>query len=271
MALHNVWSAWFAILVAATVQAQSLVMIEVKPAASSSLESRRLRVLPNGDLAARSINAASLIDFAYDVPTNPSERLSILPEWVYTQRYNITAKAPGKTDISSSEAISGKRVKDEFRQILRERFHLLIRTEEKTMPAYALVVAPSGAKMRQADRADCIYDTAQPGCHNFPIGFGHPLNGNAVTMEDLAHYIENWTDLPVVNKTGLDGFFATNSDGWLPMRLPPPPPYGAGNVDFSHLQTIDAALKGLGLTLKKESAVLPVYTVERLEQPSIHR
>lgn len=271
MALNHVGAVWFAILVAAAAQAQSLATIEVKPAASSSVESRRVKVLPNGDLSATSINASSLIDFAYDVPTNPSERLSPLPEWDFSQRYDVTAKASGKNDISSSEAISGKRVKDEFRQILRERFHLLIRTEQKTMLGYALVVAPGGAKMRRADRGDCIYDTAQPGCHTFQIGFGHPLNGNAVTMEDLAYYIENWTDLPVANKTGLDGFFATSSDGWLPMRLPPPPPNGAGKVDFSHLETIDDALKGLGLRLKKETVVLPVYTVERLEQPSMHR
>ena len=167
--------------------------------------------------------------------------------------------------------MSGIRVKDEFRQILSEQFHLVIRTKEREQPAYALVVAPGGAKMRQADRGDCIYDTAPSGCHTFVIGFGHPLNGHAVTMEDLAHYIENWTDLPVVNKTGLDDFFATSSDGWLPMQLPPPPPGGAGNVDFSHLQTLAAALKGLGLMLKKESAVLPVYTIERLEQPFMQR
>lgn len=90
-------------------------------------------------------------------------------------------------------------------------------------------------------------------------------------MDDLAHYIENWTDLPVVNETDLAVFYPTSSAGWLPMRLPPPPPNGATNVDFSHLETIDAALKGLGLTLKKEIAVLPVYTVERLQQPFVHR
>lgn len=150
MALHNVRAAWFAILVAATAQAQSLAKIEVKPTASSSAESRHVKVLPNGDIYATPINASSLIDFAFDVPTNPSDRLSPLPEWDYSQRYDITAKASGNKDMSSSEAICGKRVKIELRQIVRERFHLLIRTEEKTMPAYTPVVAPGGAKMRRA-------------------------------------------------------------------------------------------------------------------------
>ena len=43
-------------------------------------------------------------------------------------------------------------------------------------------------------------------------------------MDDLAQYIENWTDLPVVNRTALSGLFAVSTEGWKPMRLPPPPP-----------------------------------------------
>jgi len=86
-------------------------------------------------------------------------------------------------------------------------------------------------------------------------------------MDDLAHYIENWTDLPVVNQTALVGLFTVNTEGWLPMRLPPPPPNGAGNVDFTRLPTIDAVLDGLGLALRRQEETLPVYTVERIDHP----
>jgi hypothetical protein len=35
-------------------------------------------------------------------------------------------------------------------------------------------------------------------------------------MDDLVHYIENWTDLPVVNRTALSGLFASETGGsWL--------------------------------------------------------
>jgi hypothetical protein len=49
--------------------------------------------------------------------------------------------------------------------------------------------------------------------------------------------------------------------------LPPPPPNGAGNVDFTHLQTIDGVLDKLGLKLHKVVATLPVYTVEQIQRP----
>jgi hypothetical protein len=57
---------------------------------------------------------------------------------------------------------------------------------------------------------------------------GHPLNAKAIDMDDLVHYIGNWTDLPVVNRTALSGLFTVNTEGWVPMRLPPPPPNATG-------------------------------------------
>ena len=252
-------------------QAQSFVAIDVKPARSVDLESRRVRTLPNGDLIGTSVNAITLISEGYSVPANPSDRLSTLPPWAYSERYDIEAKASsGAKQMSLSDGNASKIVRDMFRQILADRFHLVMRAENRTVPVYALVVAPGGPKLRQSSLSGCIFDTAPGGCHSFVIGFGHPLNARAVDMDDLAHYIENWTDLPVVNKTSLTGVFTTRSEGWRPMRLPPPPPNGAANVDFTHLQTIDTVLSGLGLELHREVTTLPVYTVEQIQRPSPH-
>lgn len=240
-------------------QTAAFVSIEVKPARSTDPQSSRIRILPNGDMLASSVNAIELISEGYSVPANPSARLSALPSWVYTERYDIEAKAsPTAKRVSPSEM---------FREVLTDRFHLVMHTENKSMSAYALSVSPSGPKLQQASPSDCVFDTASGGCHTFTIGFGHPLNGRAVDMDDLTHYIENWTDLPVVNRTSLAGVFTMRTNGWRPMRLPPPPPNGTGEVDFTHLQTIDTALGRLGLQLQKTSASVPVYTVERIDHP----
>jgi uncharacterized protein (TIGR03435 family) len=251
--------------------AQSFATIDVKPARSSDLESRWVRILPNGDLIGTSVNAITLITEGYSVPANPSDRLSTLPPWVYSERYDIEAKASsGAKQMSLSDGNASRLVRDMFRQILADRFHFVMRTENRSMPVYALVVARGGPKLKQSNLSDCLFDTAQDGCHSFLIGFGHPLNARAADMDDLAHYLENWTDLPVVNRTSFTGVFTISSEGWRPMRLPPPPPDGAGNVDFTHLQTIDTVLRGLGLELHREVATLPVYTVEQIQRPSSH-
>ena len=262
------------LLVTATglAQAQSFASIEVKPARSADLQSRRVRVLPNGDLIATSVNAIGLISDGYGVPANPSERLSTLARWAYGERYDIVAKASSSAKhVSPSDENVSKLVREMFRQVLADRFHLVMQTENRSMPVYALVVAPGGPKLKRSTISDCVFDTAQSGCHNFLAGFGHPLNARAVDMEDLAHYIENWTDLPVVNKTSLPGVFTMSTEGWRPMRLPPPPPNGAGNVDFTHLQNIDTVLRGLGLELQKEVATVPIYTVEQIQRPETHK
>jgi uncharacterized protein (TIGR03435 family) len=132
-------------------------------------------------------------------------------------------------------------------------------------------VASGGPKLQKSaiTEKDCIFDSAPQGCHNFVVGFGHPLNAKAVDMDDLAHYIENWTDLPVVNRTQLSGLFTVNTEGWLPMRLPPPPPNAApGTISFAGLPTIFTVLGKLSLELHRQEEILPVYTIERIERPS---
>ena len=89
-------------------------------------------------------------------------------------------------------------------------------------------------------------------------------------MDDLAHYIENWTDLPVVDRTNLSGLFTLHTEGWLPMRLPPPPPNSNANMNFASLPTIFTVLGKLGLELHRQEEILLVYTVERIERPSVN-
>jgi uncharacterized protein (TIGR03435 family) len=158
-----------------------------------------------------------------------------------------------------------------LRALLEDRFKLVMRVEQKTMPVYALSVASGGPNLQKAAIAekDCILDTGSAeSCHNFMMGRGHPLNGRAVDMDDLVQYIENWTDLPVVNRTALNGLFAVATEGWMPMRLPPPPPGNPPGVRFDDLPTIFTVLGKLGLELKRQEATVPVYTVERIERPA---
>lgn len=245
---------------------QAFTSISIKPAASSDVQSRRTRVLPNGDLLATSVNSISLISYGYDAPGNPSERLSQLPPWVYSERYDIEAKASSVAGGGSSanDPDSFRRV---FRGLLKDRFGLVMRTDSKAVPVYFLVVATDGPRLKRSATTGCVFDTAPDGCHAFQGGLGHPLNASAVDMNDLAKYIGNWTDMPVVNNTDLSGLYSTSTSGWRPLHLPPPPPGGNGS-DFSQLPSLDAVLLGLGLKLEKGNAVIPYFTIEHIEQPT---
>jgi uncharacterized protein (TIGR03435 family) len=253
-------------------QSQSFATITIKPVRSADPRNARVQVLPNGDLIASAVPVATLLSYAYDVPVNPSPRLSPLPDWTFREKYDIEAKAPtnGVTPtLQDSEARS--RIQQMIRGLLGARFRLVMRVENKTMSAYALTVASGGPKLQKSAIAekDCTFDTDPEGCHSFVGGRGHPLNAKAIDMDDLVHYIENWTDLPVVNRTALSGLFTVITKGWTPMRLPPPPPNATPVVNpFSDLPTIYTVLGKLGLELNRQLDILPVYTVEHIERPA---
>jgi uncharacterized protein (TIGR03435 family) len=255
----------------AIAQPQGFVTITIKPSRSADPRNARMRVLPNGDLVARAVPVLTLLSFAYDVPINPSPRLSGLPDWT-RERYDIEAKAPANAvpfGLRSEEM--RRRAQQMIRRLLADRFRLVMRVEKKRMSVYALSVASGGPKLQKSPVADdeCIFDTDPEGCHSFIIGFGHPLHARAIDMDDIAHYIENWTDLPVVNRTALGGLFTVNTEGWAPMRLPPPPPGATPAANpFAGLPTIFTVLGKLGLELKQQEDTLPAYTVEHIERPA---
>jgi len=253
----------------ASAQSPRYEAISVKPAASGDPRTMRMRVLPNGDLSASAVPVLLLVGYAYGVPVNPSPRLSGLPGGRET--YDIEAKAPANAVSPVLREIEKRRLSQEMmRGLLADQFKLVMRVEQKTMPVYALTVASGGPTLRRSTIAekDCVYDTAtQDSCHNFAAGRGHPLNARAISMDDLAQYIENWTDMPVVNRASLSGLFTVATEGWAPMRLPPPPP-NAPAARFDDLPSIFTVLRTLGLELTRQDAAVPVYTVEHIERPA---
>jgi len=261
---------WFFVAVPAVAQAQAFEKVTIKPVRSVDPRGMHLQVLADGELIAHAVLVIDLISYAYDVPSNPSPRLNSLPDWIYGDRYDIEAKAsPHAITTSSGDTETQIRVKQMIRRLLADRFSLVMRVDRQRMATYAMTVSSSGLRLQRSavTAKACIFDTAPEGCHTFVIGFGHPLNANAVSMDDLVCYIENWTDLPPMNRTNLSGLFTMHTGGWLPMRLPPPPPNGNGRVDFSSLPTIFTVLGNLGLELHRQNLILPVYTIERLERP----
>ncbi len=260
-----------AALPAAEAPPQTFDKIIIKSAPSADSRATRVQVLPNGDLKAQAVPVIALLSYAYDVPANPSPRLSALPDWTIFERYDIEAKTHPAITALSHDSDAQSQTKQMIRQLLADRFRLVMRARNRRMSVYALTLSSSGPKLQKSaiTPQGCIFDTGPEGCHNFAIAFGHPLNANAISMDDLAHYIENWTDLPVVNRTRLSGLFSVTTPGWLPMRLPPPPPGAPRDSNaFASLPTIFTVLGTLGLELHRQEDIVPVYTVERVARPS---
>ena len=261
----------FAFLVLPTIaRPQAFSQIAITPSVSADTRESHLQILPSGDLIGHSVPIIELLSLAYDVPDNPSPRLSSLPEWTARQRFDIEAKVPASLELTSKDVATQKQtIQQLVRKLLADRFGLVLHVRTEQMAVYALFVAEGQQKLHPVAEGDCILDTSPKGCHTFAPGFGHPLNAKAVDMSDVAHYLGNWTDLPVVNRTALTGLFTLHSEGWKPMNLPPPPPGTAASGDeFASLPPLSVVLSSIGLQLRRQEENLPLYTVERIHPPN---
>jgi uncharacterized protein (TIGR03435 family) len=89
----------------------------------------------------------------------------------------------------------------------------------------------------------------------------------------------------VQNQTGIDGLFAIDTSGWVPMRqppLPPPPsgapsgaapvvagpPTGESSMSDPTRPTLFMVLRNLGLELKSQKGAIDVFVIDHIERPA---
>jgi uncharacterized protein (TIGR03435 family) len=158
--------------------------------------------------------------------------------------------------------------------LLADRFHLEVRRETKEMPAYAVVVAKDGPKLEKAklEEKDCPEERTSDGfaCHEFSGGQGRGLHGQAVDIADLARYVENWAERPVIDKTGLQGLFHIETTPWVSMRVGPAPPPGTkgeSGMDIADMPTLFGVFTKLGLKLEAQKLPVEMFEITRIEKP----
>ena len=95
---------------------------------------------PGGRLTISNGNLRMLIRFAYNVDDT---QISGGPPWIDSDRYDIVAKGEG--DATTDQ------LRQMLQTLLSDRFCLKIHRESKELPVYNLVVAKSGAKLKQVE------------------------------------------------------------------------------------------------------------------------
>ncbi len=254
----------------------------VKHNTSTDPRGMGMQILPGGRFVA-SAPIFILVATAYDLPFQ-SDRLTGGPDWLRQERYDIEA-TPEKGAIPAGATVKERNDKVHLmlQTLLAERFKTVIRRETKELPVYAVVVPKGGPKLQKAAVAekDCNETTTGLGnginpasCHNFSGGQGQGIHGQAVTMSDLASFAATWADHPVIDKTGLQGLFNIQTEGWVPMRPRPARPVGqdptAEDLAFADPAgpTLFQIFDRLGLKLESQKAPVEMFVIESAERPS---
>jgi hypothetical protein len=124
----------------AVAHSQAFPKITIRPASSADPRNMRMQVLPNGDLIANAVPVIMLLSYAYDVPVDPSPRLSPLPDWTIRERYDIEGKGTANPITPSLQGSDSRsRIQQKIRGLLADRFRLAMRVENKTMSVYGIV------------------------------------------------------------------------------------------------------------------------------------
>lgn len=163
------------------------------------------------------------------------------PSWIDSDRYSIQAK--------TGEAVEDDAVLDAMMQaLLQERFHLAFHRENRNLQALVLEVAKNGPKLEKASGSEAVTD----GSHG-------RLALKNTTMDGLAERLARVTELPVVNRTAIDGVFNMKLL-WTPEGENPKGP-GSPPSLFTAIQ------EQLGLRLQSQKTPVPVLVVDRAEKP----
>jgi uncharacterized protein (TIGR03435 family) len=263
------------------VTAPAFEVASVKPSQASGFRHVEMKFLPGGRFVATNFALQTLIAGAYHVPFQ-SPRLTGGPAWLRSDRYDVEAKA-GEAAIPAGLPAEAKmaRMRLMLQKLLADRFKLALHRETKELPVYALVAAKNGPKLPVAKIAeeDCFGAAATDStgtaldpasCHALLGGQGLGLHGRAVDMSDLAVYVENFTDRPVVEKTGIHGLFQIETTAWVPLRQKTAEP-GAKAEDGSDLASLPSlftVFERLRLKLEPQRGLVEILVIDRVERPS---
>ena len=143
------------------------------------------------------IKTATMVDLIHQAYGIDSDKILGGPNWLEMDRFDVIAKVPEDTTADAQKLM--------LQSLLADRFKLVLHKDTKPLPAYALVVAKNGCKLKPVE-----------GGHGSRSSWGR---GKATmergSMEGLANALSRILDRPVADETGLQGVFNFTLE-WTP-------------------------------------------------------
>lgn len=231
--------------------------------------------LPGGRFTESGIPLLGVIAVAYNVPIQGTQ-VSGGPDWIrrgVDGAYDIDAKAEDGAMKGMSTAQQNQQVRLMLQALLADRFKLVIQREMKEEPVYILTVAKNGPKLQKStlDPRACD-DPKDFACDSGGGGQGRGLHFKAATVAQIVAFVNNFTDRPLFDRTGLTGLYDVDTTGWVPMREGPRPsgsqPSEAETLGDLSPPTLFGIFDGLGLKMEPSHEMVESYTVETVERPT---
>jgi uncharacterized protein (TIGR03435 family) len=221
-----------------------------------------------GGLRGENMPVRALVTMGYGIR---DFQLSGAPGWLSTERYDIMAKpeaiegaaAPSDPgDLTDDQRkVRDEQWKERVRNLLAERFGLVIHKEIKEEQIYHLVIAKGGSRLTEVTR---------PGPRQGMSMNTGRAQGFAAPMKMLADNLANTVGRPVVDMTGLTGKYDWKLE-WTPdpgVAIPSPNTSRQQTVDAPGPTIFTAVQEQLGLKLEAARGPVDIWVIDKIEHPS---
>jgi len=205
-----------------------------------------------GRFSATNVPLKILIALAYHVRP---EAVTGGPGWLGSDRFDIVAKALQTTPPDE--------IRRMLQTLLAEQFKLEMHTDQKIMPAYALLPGKARLKLQPSEPALLTDQRCRPG---EPIAGEKHVVCEHMTMALFADVLQELAPreiaVPIVDQTGIQGTYTFNL-AWVsavPGDPANPPDPSAGPTLFEALDS------QLGLKLESKKLPRPVIVIDRVER-----
>jgi uncharacterized protein (TIGR03435 family) len=212
------------------------------------------------------------------------------PDWMVTERYDIQAKLPEGSRRGQVPAM--------MQTLLAERFGMRLHRENRELNVYALVVANGGPHLKPSSAEDVVPQAADgPIQGGTTVGAGGAaissgaagdsrispgqdgnlhIENKKMTLARFAEFIGRYSELPVVDLTGLKGSYdmefdvsgeevrnAARAHGFA--VAPPAAADGEALSDPAGV-SLASSLRRLGLKLESRKAPVEVLVIDKVDK-----
>jgi uncharacterized protein (TIGR03435 family) len=218
------------------------------PAQGNTIVINGLGTFRNGRLTFANASLSDLLKYAYHMTSD--EQLAG-PGWITSKavRFDIEALAPLDTPRDQLAVM--------LQALLAERLKLVVHHEQRELRYLSLSPGKEGSKMRSAQ---------EPPLPDTGYNVAGRVVRNHMSMAQLALLIARFEHQPVIDGTGLDGFYEVKLE-WVPSDLSAQPATDAapGPSIFSAVQS------QLGLRLEARKGPLDVLVVDNALQVPVEK
>jgi uncharacterized protein (TIGR03435 family) len=233
--------------------------------------------LPGGRWSPRNVTVLTILGRAFPEYTLPGLIVGG-PAWLAERRFDI--------DATTDEPVTPAQYPQMIRQLLTDRFKLKTHIEARPVDVYSLVLARSdgrrGPRLRPAS-AECTSELElvrererarragsitpqgpEPKPCNVRVSMSNGLMriSGGRSMIELAAELQQWTELKVVDRTGLRGDYEADLEFDFRGTL------SAANADPGKPSVFTAVQEQLGLRLQRSREPVDVLVIDSIEMPS---